>query len=134
MKLTVSSNTVQALRTLLNEVQSNIELGDCLTDIKNGIKVTKLNVQGNFLEKISNRCLVTKEIQVAAKKRKGPNHTKRCRNYEKEILRTRIGLKESEMRVAKKKWWLSSYKVMSRLNLSSLRKYRQVIKVQTNEV
>ena len=108
MHLSICQNTIESLKVFFTENQPGIRFRECIQDIKNGIKSTKLVAQRDFLNKLQRRKFVTREIRTTALKILGPNSRasdKRIRKEERKLLQTRIGEKEKEVRTARKNWW-----------------------------
>ena len=105
MNFTISYNSILLLRDILNDFQPRLGFNDFTRDIKEGIKITKMTSQKNFLEKLLARGEATREVQTLARRRYSAYPTtKRIRTEERRIMTFRIREKEFLITKAKTDW------------------------------
>ena len=117
--VSVSATTVRAINeVLMNDEQPLSGKNMLLRDLKNGLKVQKLNAQKDFLETCARKAVFPKDIISLAKSLSKDDSAK----FNKEvrwILRDRISTKKRDIRNSKETWDRSTRQYRETVNLSA---------------
>ena len=92
MNYSISFNSVLKLRHFIDVFQPVKGYNDFAKDVKEGIKLTKLNSQKNYLEKLLAKGEATPEVIALARRgvHQVPDRTRRFRQEERIIMKNRI--------------------------------------------
>ena len=134
MNFSISYNTVLRLREILNNFQPNLGYNDFTRDIKEGIKITKMTSQRNYLDKLRARGEATREVQSLAKRRYSTFSTKRIKTEEKRIMNFRIKEKDNLIHRAKVQWSKLSSRVEASFPRDGKAQYRIIKREELNRV
>ena len=124
------------LRETLNRLQPQLGYNDYVKDIKEGIKLTKMVSQRNYLDKLRASGEAVPEVQTLARRRvsTNPGNRKRYKAEERRIMLFRIREKEDQIKKQRETWKKQSKRCEGSFQPDGKLEYKLIKKGEVNRV
>ena len=139
MRVSISQNSIRRLRAFIEEVNPRLGLAEAMHKFKVGVKVTRLVIQRNNLEKMLKLGAVGKEIlnrargNICANKNLGLG-SKALKKECNRLLRFRITKKNKEVKEMQRKWYNLQEQAERKIPVNGRPRYKKIRQDEVSRV